>query len=147
MTIYFAADHAGFEMKNELLAFVRDELGFDVTDCGASVYDAEDDYPAIISVAAQEVRASPTTARAIILGGSGQGEAIVANRFSGVRAIVYYGGALDIITLSREHNDANMLSLGARFLTSSEAKAAVKLWLSTEFTHEPRHERRIHALV
>lgn len=146
MTIYFATDHAGFEMKNELLAFVRDELGFAVHDCGANVYDPEDDYPAIIASAAQEVRASPTTTRAIILGGSGQGEAIMANRFSGVRAAVYYGGPLDIITLSREHNNANVLSLGARFLTINEAKEAVKLWLNTDFTGELRHTRRIQSL-
>lgn len=147
MTIYFAADHAGFDLKNELLACVRDELGFTVLDCGAFTHDSDDDYPAIIATAARLVSTSPDTARAIVLGGSGQGEAIAANRFPQVRAVVYYGGPEEIITLSREHNDANVLSLGARFLTLDEAKSAVRLWLATDFSGEARHLRRVHALA
>jgi len=81
-----------------------------------------------------------------VLGGSGQGEAMAANRFKGVRAAIYYGGSLDIIKLSREHNDANVLSLGARFLSEDEAKTAVKLWLETKFSGDERHKRRINAL-
>lgn len=152
MKIYFAADHAGFEMKNALIEFVK-ELGFEVEDCGAYELNPNDDYPEFVKKAAQAVSEAPEAARAIVLGGSGQGEAIVANRFSGVRAVVYYGpafaeasagkGNLEVIRLSREHNDANVLSLGARFLSLDEAKEAVKLWLETPFSGEERHKRRI----
>lgn len=162
MTIFFASDHAGFQMKNELLKFVAD-LGYEVEDCGAYEFDKDDDYPEFVKKAAQAVsdsvsaadsaNATSSQARAIVLGGSGQGEAIVANKFPDVRAVEYYGpssaeaslgkGDLDIIRLSREHNDANVLSLGARFLSSDEAKQAVKLWLETPFSGEERHTRRI----
>ena len=154
MTIYFATDHAGFELKNTLLIYVRDELGYEVEDCGAVEFNSEDDYPLFIKKAAQAVSESPENSMAIILGASGQGEAIVANRFDGVRAVVYYGdiqktqkdesdNELSILTSSRLHNNANVLSLGARFLDDDEAKNAVELWLSTEFTGEERHQRRI----
>jgi len=142
-TIYFATDHAGFELKNTLRAYVQDELGYEVVDCGALVYDEEDDFTDFIAKAAREVSANPRSARAIILGGSGQGEAMLANRFHDVRAVVYYGGAPDIVRLSREHNDANVLSLGARFLTVEEAKEAVAVWLSTEHTPIEKYDRRI----
>lgn len=140
--IYLASDHAGFELKEKLKAYLQ-ELGYEVKDCGAFSYDETDDYPDFIALAARAVSESPKNTRAIILGGSGQGEAMVANRFSGVRAAVYYGGGEKIITLSREHNDANVLLLGARFLTEEEAKRAVKLWLDTAFTGEERHQRRL----
>ncbi len=142
MKIYFASDHAGFEMKNELLEFVK-RLGFEVEDCGAYELNPDDDYPEFVKKAAQAVSDKPEEAKAIVLGGSGQGEDMVADKFSGVRSAVYYGGNLEIIKLSREHNDANVLSLGARFLTLDEAKEAVKLWLETEFSGEERHKRRI----
>jgi ribose 5-phosphate isomerase B len=145
MTIYFATDHAGFALKEVLLAYVRDELGYAVEDCGAYTYDAEDDYPAYIRVAGESVAKDPAYARAIILGGSGQGEAMVANRFPGVRATVYYGGNEEIITLSREHNDANVLSLGARFVSEDEAKRVVATWLALPFSNEERHTRRLKA--
>lgn len=140
--LYLASDHAGFELKEKLKQYLR-ELGFEVKDCGAFLYDETDDYPDFIAVAAQAVSEDPQNARAIILGGSGQGEAMVANRFRGVRVAVYYGGNEKILTLSREHNDANVLSLGARFLTEDEAKRAVKLWLETAFSGEERHVRRL----
>lgn len=140
--IYLASDHAGFELKEKLKAYLR-ELGYEVKDFGAFALDAADDYPDFIALAAQAVSEDPDNSRAIILGGSGQGEAMVANRFSGVRAAVYYGGDEKIIALSREHNDANVLSLGARFLTEEEAKRAVKLLLETPFSGEERHARRI----
>jgi ribose 5-phosphate isomerase B len=143
MTIYFATDHAGFELKNILLEFVRTELGYEVVDCGAYAYDAEDDYPDTISLASKLVGEEPQSRKGIILGGSGQGEAMVANKFPHVRATVYYGGEKEIISLSREHNDANILSLGARFLTPEEAKEVVRTWLSTDFSHEERHSRRL----
>ena len=141
--IYFATDHRGFELKEKLKQFVNDELGFEVHDFGAFAYDAEDDYPDFIHKAAEAVAKNPEMEKAIILGGSGQGEAIVANRHSGVRAIVYYGSNKKIIALSREHNDANVLSLGAMFVEETEAKEVVREWLAHPFTNEPRHMRRI----
>lgn len=143
MTIHFAADHAGYELKNILCAYVRDELGYAVIDHGAHTYDVKDDYPAIIRTAAEAVIAEDEGALGIVLGGSGQGEAIAANKVSGIRAALYYGGDERILTLSREHNDANILSLGARFLTEDTAKHAVALWLQTPFSAEERHVRRI----
>ncbi len=142
-TIYFASDHAGFALKNDLLAYVRDTLGYEVHDCGAYTYDEHDDFTDFIAIAAREVSANPEHAKAIILGGSGQGEAMLANRFHDVRATVFYGGDKKIITLSREHNDANVLSLGARFLDTHEAIEAVALWLSTPHVDDEKYDRRI----
>lgn len=142
-TIYIASDHAGFELKNKLVLFLRDELGHEVIDCGANTYDEEDDFTDYISKAAREVSADPLNTKAIILGGSGQGEAMLANRFHDVRAAVYYGGPDEIITLSRKHNDANVLSLGARFVTEEEAKKAVALWLATPHEKVEKYDRRI----
>lgn len=141
--IYLAADHAGFELKAKLLKFIEDELKLEVKDMGAHTLDAQDDYPDFISQAARAVSVEGDQSRAIVLGGSGQGEAMAANRFKGVRAAVYYGGTQDIIRLSREHNNANVLSLAARLLTEKEAMQAVKLWLETPFPAEERHVRRI----
>ncbi len=143
MKIYIATDHAGYEMKEAIASYVEKELGYTVADMGAHQYDVEDDYPDFIKLVADEVSHEPFSSRGIILGGSGQGEAIVANRYPKVRAAVYYGGPLDIIKLSREHNNSNILSLGARFMTLDEAKAAVKLWLETPFSEEDRHVRRL----
>lgn len=145
MRIYFAADHAGFELKNALVEYVK-ELGHEAEDCGAHSFDKDDDYPAIIAGAAKKLAADAAVgkeSRAIILGGSGQGEAIVANRFKGVRSAVYYGKKPSIPPLSREHNDANALSLGARFLSVDEAKSVVKEWLARPFSQDERHARRI----
>ncbi len=141
MKIFIGTDHAGFDMKQKLVSYL-DELGYDVKDMGAYELDKEDDYPDFITPTAQAVSENPKM-KGIILGGSGQGEAIVANHVSGIRAVVYYGGPLDIIRLSREHNDANILSLGARFITVDEACDAVRLWLETEFSGEERHKRRL----
>jgi len=143
MTIYFATDHAGFELKEALISYVRDELGHTPIDCGATALNPDDDYPEFIKKVGEAVSKNPNEVRAIIFGGSGQGEAMVANRFPYVRATVYYGGPLDIITLSREHNDANVLSLGARFIKLEEAKEVVSLWLRTPFSKDVRHVRRI----
>jgi len=145
--IYIGSDHAGFAMKEELVPFIKN-LGYEVVDCGAYKYDDNDDYPDFVVPVAKAVALNPLNIRGIILGGSGQGEAIVANRFPNVRATVYYGELgifkkLNIIKLAREHNDSNILSLGARFLTISLAKKAVKLWLLTHFSNEERHMRRI----
>ncbi len=141
MKVYIGSDHAGFEMKRMLSSFLS-EQGFEVYDCGPEKYDHDDDYPDFISVTAREVSQNEGS-KGIVVGWSGQGEAIVSNRFPNIRCAVFYGGSKHVLTLSREHNDANMLSLGAHFLTSSETKDAVLLWLKTKFTGEERHTRRI----
>ncbi|HEX7948507.1 MAG TPA: RpiB/LacA/LacB family sugar-phosphate isomerase [Phenylobacterium sp.] len=157
MKVYFASDHAGFDAKNALVDYVRDQLGHEVEDCGALVNDPQDDYPAIIAAAARKLSedvAAGKDSRAIVAGGSGQGEAIVANRFKGVRCALYYGDPgnqqvdasgkrLDILASTREHNDANALSLGLRFLTLDQAKEAVARWLAAPFPGDARHARRI----
>jgi len=142
--IFLATDHAGFELKEKLKTFLSKE-GYEVEDLGALEFDTQDDYPDFISLAAQKVSKNPEN-KAIVLGGSGQGEAIVANRFPGVRAVVYYGGPVEIVSLSREHNDANILSLGARFFSYEKAEEVVKLWLETPFPGEERHQRRINKI-
>jgi ribose 5-phosphate isomerase B len=142
MTIYIASDHAGFELKNNLSEFVK-TLGFTVIDKGPFSYDQNDDYPDYVRLVADEVLKDPNNTRGIILGKSGEGEAMVVNRRKGIRGAVYYGGSLDIIKLSREHNDANILSLGAGFLSIEDAEKAAKLWLETPFSGEECHRRRI----
>lgn len=142
MLLFISSDHAGFELKEKLKTFLS-ELRYEVVDKGAFNYRPEDDYPDFIVPVAEAVSADPAHTRGIILGGSGQGEAIVANRFRGVRAAVFYGGPEDIIRLSREHNDANILSLGARFLTVEKAKQVVKSWLEIAFSGDQRHIRRL----
>ncbi len=140
--IYLASDHAGFKLKEKLQTFLG-ELGFEAEDLGNLSHQEGDDYPDFIFPAAKKVSEDPENNKAIILGGSGQGEAMAANRLKGVRATVFYGGPLDMIKVSREHNDANVLSLGARFIFEDEAKEAVKMWLETPFSEGERHKRRI----
>jgi len=140
--LYIASDHAGFELKERLKVFLN-ESGYGTEDLGAFSYDEKDDYPDFVLPAARAVANDPQNNRAIVLGGSGQGEAMAANRIKGVRAAVLYKYDEDIVKLSREHNDANVLSLGARFLGEEEAKRAVKLWLETPFSEDERHKRRI----
>lgn len=139
--ILIATDHAGFELKEKLVVFLK-SLGYEVKDFGAYKYEPNDDYPDFMIPLSKEISENPDS-KGIILGGSGQGEAIVANRFKGVRCAVYYGGDMRIINFSREHNDANILSLGARFLNFEESKDAVKTWLETPFSNEIRHISRI----
>src|SRR3989344_220542 len=141
MKVHLAADHAGFELKEKIKQFLGG-LGYEVQDHGAFELDVQDDYPDFVREAAEAVAKDPES-RGIVLGGSGQGEAMVANRAKGVRAAVYYGGSEDIIKLSREHNDANVLSLGARFISGQEALDMIKLWLDTVFSGDERHKRRI----
>lgn len=141
MKIFIGSDHAGFEMKRDLTDFLL-QHGVDVVDCGPYEYNHDDDYPDYISIVASEV-SKDFKLKGIVIGYSGQGEAIVANRFPNVRCAVFYGGPKHVLTLSREHNDANVLSLGANFITSREAKQAVLLWLKTNFSGEDRHIRRI----
>jgi ribose 5-phosphate isomerase B len=157
MKIYLGADHGGFELKKALIPFLQ-PLGHEPVDCRNTEFDKDDNYPDFALKAAQSV-SGDAESRGIVIGGSGQGEAMAANRVPGVRATVYYGAtkavvAVDvtgrksddpheIIRLSRLHNNANMLSLGARFVTEDDAKKAVKLWLETEFSDQGRYARRI----
>jgi len=120
--IILGSDHAGFKLKEAIKKFLIKE-GYEVDDLGASSYNHDDDYPEFIFKAAKKVAQNPNS-KGIIFGGSGQGEAIVANKVKGIRAALYYGGNLDIVKLSRIHND-------------------VRLWLNTGFSNEERHKRRV----
>jgi ribose 5-phosphate isomerase B len=139
--VLIASDHAGFELKEALVPFLT-ERGYVVTDLGPSTFDPNDDYPDTIGVLVRAI-GEDTGACGIAIGSSGQGEAMVANRTAGIRAAVFYGGSKDIIKLSREHNDANVLSLGAHFLSQEDAKEAVLVWLQTDFSNDERHVRRL----
>ena len=143
MKIYIATDHAGFELKNRLKEFLQSK-NYDVEDCGALVFDSLDDYPDFILPAAKKVSENKNS-KGIILGGSGQGEAMTANRIKGVRAIVYYGGPNEIVKLSRMHNNANIISFGARFISFEKAVEVLEIWLNEEF-EGGRHETRINKL-
>tara|TARA_Y100000031_G_C8042307_1_gene302277 strand:+ start:72 stop:509 length:438 start_codon:yes stop_codon:yes gene_type:complete len=143
MKIYIAADHAGFNLKSYLKKQLLAD-GYDIEDCGAFNFDPLDDYPDFIIPAAEKV-ANQSNSRGIIIGGSGQGEAMAANRIQGVRAAVYYDGPIDIVKLSRLHNNANILSLGARFLSVERATEILNIWLEEKFEGE-RHENRINKL-
>ena len=139
-TIHLATDHAGFEMK-EFIREALTEIGYHVVDHGAFSYDEDDDYPEYIAQATVAMLAGEDD-RAIIFGGSGQGEAMMANRFVGARTTVYYHFNPEIIKLSREHNNANVLSVGARFLSEEETIESVLYWLEVEYEGEERHQRR-----
>ena len=139
--IILGTDHAGFHLKEEIKKYLINE-GFEVVDVGSHKLDPNDDYPDFISRAAKKVAQDPNSL-GIILGASGQGEAIVANKVKGIRAAVYYGSNMDIVKLSRTHNNANILSLGAKFLKKEEGIKAVKLWLKTSFSDKDRHVRRL----
>lgn len=145
MQIYIASDHAGFELKSHLLKFVE-SLGHTVIDKGPFSKDERDDYPDFVRLVAEDILKEPDSSRGIILGRSGQGEAVAVNRYKGIRAAVYYGGDLGVIKHSREDNDSNILSLGAEFLTPTEMENAVDVWLRTSFTGAERHVRRINKL-
>jgi ribose 5-phosphate isomerase B len=157
MKIALSTDHTGFEQLKQLREYLT-QLGHTCLDFGPSQHDEQDDYPDFIRPAAETV-AHGEADFGIIMGGSGQGEAMVANRLKGVRCAVYYGpatpeGAIeaegtsssdqyDIVRLSRKHNDANMLSIGIRFVSSDTLKEAVRIWLETPFSSAERHIRRI----
>ncbi len=157
MKIALTTDHAGYEALKQLQVFLE-SAGHECVNYGPIVYDEQDDYPAYMFAAAHAV-ARGDCERAIILGGSGTGEAIAANRIKDVRAALFYGPAIakapidaegnmsddpyEIIKLSRQHNDTNVLSLSARFLSEDEMKTAISTWLETPFTGLERHARRI----
>ncbi len=141
MKIHIGADHAGYNLKERLKDFLA-HAGYEVVDHGAYELRPMDDYPDFIEPVARMISENPEE-MGIILGGSGQGEAIDANRFANVRAIEYYGGKPEIIILGRQHNNANVLSLGARFVTDEEAEEAIMLFLGTAFSGAEHHQRRI----
>lgn len=138
--IILASDHAGVALKSAISSYLK-KSRYEVEDLGAKSFDKDDDYPDFIIPAAKKV--AKEKCLGIIFGSSGQGEAIAANKVKGIRAALYYGSNPEIIRLSRTHNGANMLSLGAKFLGEKEAIDAVKLWLNTKFSREERHIRRI----
>jgi ribose 5-phosphate isomerase B len=155
--IYFAADHAGFALKNALIEYVR-VSGYEAEDLGAIALDPADDYPDFVTLCAERVAQEPN-AFGVIVGGSGQGEAMCANRVRGARAAVFYGemqvthaleieggrseDGYDLVRLARRHNNANILSIGARFVSGEDAVEAVRIFLSTSFSDAPRHARRL----
>lgn len=157
MRVAITTDHAGYEALKTLRVFLE-AMGHECVDFGPKTFDADDDYPGFIFPAAQAV-ASGDCERAIIMGGSGQGEAMVANRVPGVRCALFYGPVLakvavdaegtmsddpyEIVRLSRTHNDANVLSLSGRFLTIDEMKQAITIWFDTPYSEAARHTRRI----
>ena len=143
MKVYLASDHAGFVLKEFLINHLRDR-GFFIEDCGAYEMDPLDDYPDFIIPAAKKI-AADVGSLGIIMGGSGQGEAIAANRIKGIRAAVYYDGPIDIIKLSRLHNNANVLSLGARFISNEKVVDIIDIWLKESF-EGGRHQKRIDKL-
>jgi len=141
-TVYIGTDHAAFKLKEELCAYLT-RAGYKVIDKGTFEFNATDDYPDFIRPVAKAVAASRGRAVGIVLGGSGIGECIAANKVRGVRAALVY----DCFTArkSREHNDANVMSLGSRTASGkpAAAKRLVKLWLETPFSGDTRHKRRI----
>lgn len=156
MKIALTTDHGGYEALQQIKPFIQ-SLGHEFVDFGPKSLDMDDDYPDLIFPAARAV-ANGECERGIIMGVSGQGEAMAANRIKGVRCALFYGPVVakstsgidpasgdpyELIKLSREHNDANILSLSGRFLTLEEIKTAIKLWLETPFSNSERHARRI----
>ena len=140
-TIHLATDHAGFGHKESVRVWLEGE-GFTVVDHGAFRYDAEDDFPEFVITASKAVLAGDSTHGAIIFGGSGQGEALAVNRLKGIRAGVFYGGHNEIVPLMRQHNDTNVLSIGARFVSVEDTKALVWQWIHTEFLSIEKYSRR-----
>jgi len=157
MKIYLAADHAGFDLKNVFLEHLP-LLGHEVEDCGAFELNPDDDYPDFVKPLCEKVLADEGSL-GIVCAGSGQGEAMCANRVPGIRAAVFYGpmpahealdreggfsqDGYDAVRLSRRHNNANILSIGARFVSPTQADEAVRTFLTTEFTGDERHVRRL----
>ncbi|MBD2897927.1 ribose-5-phosphate isomerase [Actinomadura nitritigenes] len=139
MRVFLGTDHAGFELKEHLVSWLKAN-GHEPVDCGAFAYDAVDDYPPFVLRAAQRTAEEPG-ALGIVIGGSGNGEAIAANKVKGVRAALVWNE--DTATLAREHNDANVISLGARQHDADTATRFVELFLTTPYSGEERHTRRI----
>lgn len=148
MKIVIASDHAGFELKGYLVKSLQDK-GYDVIDMGNSVYVESDDYPEYIKMVGDYISEhnNPKQYRGIVIGGSGQGENICVNKFKNVRSALIYGNDIglntEIAKLSRQHNNANVLALGARFIENKHAGDIVEIWLDEDFSNEERHIRRL----
>ena len=149
MKIFIGTDHAGYVLKEKLVLSLSG-AGYEVVDKGAYEYNEGDDYPDFVIPVAREVSKDSDNAKGIILGATGEGEAIAANKFPHVRAVIYYGRAncvvddeADIIERSRDHNNSNLLSLAARYLTEDDMLEAVARWLKTPYSGDERHVRRL----
>ena len=138
MRVHIATDHAAFELKNYLVEQLG-RAGHDVVDHGAETYDAVDDYPMFVIPCAEAVAAE--SGIGIVLGGSGNGEQIAANKVRGIRAALAYNS--EIARLAREHNDANIISLGGRMQSLEDAWDMVDVFINTPFSGDERHQRRI----
>jgi ribose 5-phosphate isomerase B len=143
MRVHIGSDHAGFELKNYLIDALTED-GHEIVDHGPETYDAEDDYPVYCIPAAEAVVADPGSL-CIVIGGSGNGEQIAANKVVGTRAALAYN--LDTARLGREHNDANVIGIGARMHTQEEALEMARVFLATPFSGDSRHARRIALLA
>ncbi len=139
MRVYLGSDHAGFELKARLIEWLA-SAGHEPVDCGPKAYDPEDDYPVYILRAAEGV-AGEIGSLGIVIGGSGNGEAIAANKVPGIRAAVAW--TTETAQLGREHNDANVLSLGARMYSLDDAVGFAKTFVATPFSGAERHARRL----
>jgi ribose 5-phosphate isomerase B len=147
MRVHLGSDHAGLELKEHLLNWLADH-GYEVVDHGPFVYDAEDDYPVFCLRAADGVAADlqdGTQALGVVIGGSGNGEAIAANKVKGIRAALAWSE--ETAVLAREHNDANVVSVGGRMHALEDMTRFVEVFLETPFTGEERHSRRIEMLT
>ncbi len=139
MKVFLATDHAGFQLKEEIKNFLIDK-NYEVEDCGAFSFEKDDDYPKLIVKAAEKV-SQDHDSKGIIFGKSGTGEEIVANKIRNIRA--FTGVNEENVKLAREHNDANVLSLGSEFVNAELAKNLVQVFLQTPFSNKERHKRRL----
>lgn len=143
MKIYLATDHAAFELKEYVKKGLM-EGGYDVEDCGAHTFDPNDDYPDIIKIAARKVAENPDSF-GVVFGKSGTGEAIVANKTKGIRAVIAFNE--ENVRLSREHNNANVISIGSQFVNNEQALTLIRLFANTQFSSEERHRRRVEKIT
>jgi ribose 5-phosphate isomerase B len=143
MRLHIAADHAGYELKSHLVEHLT-AAGHDVVDHGAHTYDALDDYPSFCFAAGEAVVAEPGSL-GIVIGGSGNGEQIAANKVTGVRAVLAW--SLDTARLGRQHNDANVIAVGGRQHSLDEATSFVEAFVAEPFSDDARHQRRIDQLA
>jgi ribose 5-phosphate isomerase B len=143
MRVYLGSDHAGYELKQAIIEHLA-AGGHEPVDCGAYVYDAEDDYPAFCIAAAQKTLDDPGSL-GIVIGGSGNGEQIAANKVPGIRCALAW--SVETATLARQHNDAQVMGIGGRMHSVEEALTIIDAFLAAEWSQAPRHQRRIDILA